>query len=165
MMSASTPVDLASLCAWCGTWIREPDDGFDEEGGDVSHGMCIPCLGSMFELPVEDVYALTEAEVDKLPFGLIELSADGRIRDYGTEEGRRAGFSASTVRGMHFFLDIAPCTRDSEFQRRWDALMEAGEGTDDFEFVFAFRDGHREVRVRMFVDRSQDKHMILLQDQ
>lgn len=136
-----------SRCAWCGAWLSEPADG-PGSGANVSHGVCSDCIGDLLDLPVSDVYDLGPQEVDRLAFGLIEIDAEGIVRNYNAAESRLSGLEPDDVIGRNFFTEVAPCTRDTEFERRWRRLREEGEGRDEFTFVFRFQTGHRIVQVR-----------------
>jgi photoactive yellow protein len=113
---------------------------------------------------VTDVYALSAAEADRLPFGVMELSSDGVVRSYNLAEARMAGLDAGDVIGRHFFREVAPCTRESEVEGHFRELVDAGGGEADLTFVFRFRTGHRLVRIRMLVDAARDSHLLLVHD-
>lgn len=130
----------------------------------VSHGICGACVGDVLELPVTDIYALTAVEADRLPFGVMELSAEGVVRTYNLAEAAMAGLDADEVIGRRFFGDVAPCTRETEVEERFRGLVDGGGGEADFTFVFRFRTGHRLVRIRMLVDPERDAHLLLVHD-
>lgn len=137
-----------SKCAWCGEWLTEPSDegGNDQEG--VSHGVCSNCVGDLLDLPVTDIYELECRDVDRLAFGLIELDEAGIVQQYNAAESRLSGLDPDDVIGKSFFTEVAPCTKETEFERRWLALRDRGAGRDEFTFVFRFRTGHRIVQIR-----------------
>ena len=150
-------------CAWCARVIdsrEEPDAPEDR----TSHGICLDCLGGLLEMPVTDMHDLSSDQVDRLPFGMMELTRMGVVRRYNQAEARLARTDPSRVVGRDFFREVAPCTQATEFEARWRELLKGGGGDADFEFVFRFEHGHRLVRIRMIVDPDLDRNLILVQD-
>lgn len=164
LLRRSTVSDFRLECAWCGTPLEGPGDASPPSAGGLSHGICLDCLGGMLQLPVTDMHALTTEEVDRLPFGLLELTRMGVVRRYNAAEAQLSGLSRETVVGKDFFREVAPCTRATEFEEHWRRLLREGGGDADFEFVFKFRSGHRLVRIRMLVSPELDRTLILVQD-
>jgi photoactive yellow protein len=96
-----------------------------------------------------EVGRLTGAELDALPFGAIQLDANGIILTYNKAEERLAGRSASDVIGKHFFMDVAPCTRVKRFFGAFQTGVDRHDLNEVFDFTFHFPSGTREVRIRM----------------
>lgn len=158
-MSPETIVE----CAWCGSVIERVDDP-NAAADRISHGVCLECLGGLLEMPVTDMHALDSGDVDRLPFGLMELTRMGVVRRYNVTEAELARLEVDSVIGKDFFREVAPCTQATEFEDRWRELHASGGGDADFEFVFRFRHGHRLVRIRMIVEEGGDRNLILVQD-
>lgn len=150
---------MLTLCAWCGDTIV---DG--AAAGPASHGICGACVGTLLDLEVTDIYALGAAEADRLPFGRIELAADGTVRAYNRAEAEMAGLDPGAVLGRNFFTEVAPCTGDTEVERTFRELVRRGGGGAELSFVFRFRGGHRIVRLRVLVAPARDRHLLLVQD-
>ena len=155
--------ELRIECAWCGDVLQRRQTA-GEDGDAVSHGLCISCLGGLLDMPVMDLNSLTEGEVNRLPFGWLELTRMGVVRRYNRTESDLSGLDPDRVRGKDFFREVAPCTQATEFEARWRDLIRNGGGDADFEFVFKFESGHRLVRIRMLVDPDLDQHLLLVQD-
>lgn len=153
-----TPSPSASRCAWCGKPIaRGADQRADAAGKGranangspasfpdtpVSHGICTTCVVELGVYPVESLFAYAREDYDRLPFGIIEVDAQGRILAYNRWEQELSGAEASKVVGRNFFTEVAPCTGVAEFQGRFDALVAARKpARDAFDFVFRFREG------------------------
>lgn len=161
---------LKTFCAWCGSEIRDEGDATSRAPGaaghaTVSHGICGSCAGDLFDVPVTDIYDLGTDLVDALPFGVLELAADGTVRVFNEAEARMSGLDGADVVGHDFFAEVAPCTRDTIVEERFRTLLARGGGDADITFVFRFRTGHRLVRIRMLVDPSRDRHLLLVQDE
>ena len=94
--------------------------------------------------------ALTDEELDALPFGVIALDSEGRIARYNMAEARFARLDRGQVVGRSFFGEVARCTATPEFQGRFDKLTSDATATSvRFEYVFAFRFGAQKVDVDM----------------
>ena len=97
--------------------------------------------------------ALSSAELDALPYGMIQLDARGRVLRYSTAETRLSGLAAADVVGRDFFRDVAPCTQVAEFQGRFEEGVRARQLDAVFSFRFAFRPP-RDVRVHLFYSQA-----------
>lgn len=94
--------------------------------------------------------ALTDEELDALPFGVIALDSEGRIARYNMAEARFARLDRAQVVGRSFFGEIARCTATPEFQGRFDAITRDDAASSlRFEYVFAFRFGAQKVDIDM----------------
>jgi len=60
------------------------------------------------------VQDLTEQELEKLPFGAIQLDTAGRILPFNGFESQISGVSKEQAVGKLFFTEIAPCTNIKE---------------------------------------------------
>lgn len=98
----------------------------------------------------EALHALSDEELDALPFGVIALGEGGRIARYNLAEARFARLDRNAVLGRSFFQEIARCTATPEFQGRFEDLA-GGTATKTvrFGYVFAFRFGAQNVEVDM----------------
>jgi photoactive yellow protein len=107
------------------------------------------------ESAVDMIYAadqLSTAELDALPYGMIQLDSRGVVLRYSQAEAQLSGRSAATVVGRHFFDDVAPCTHVREFYGRFQDGVAAAQLDTVFNFRFAFVPP-RDVRVHMFYSR------------
>ena len=92
---------------------------------------------------------LSLAQIDQLPFGVVRLSADGRVELYSKREAELSGFGDRRALGLGFFTQVAPCMDTPAFRGRLQA--EARDGTVDFELGHTgdFADPSRFIRVRI----------------
>jgi photoactive yellow protein len=91
--------------------------------------------------PTDVVYradALAAAELDALPYGMIQLDASGVVLRYSSAESRLSGMTAESCLGRSFFDEIAPCTHVREFYGRFRDGVAAGRLDAVFTFRFAF---------------------------
>lgn len=138
-------------CAWCQAPIGE-----SEVAG--SHGICGPCVRLLQGLP-----DLSEAELDTLPFGVIELSGQGTVLAYNQAEQSLTGLAASQVCGRNFFGEVAPCTAVQGFQGEFQMFLTGSEPSRSFRFTFRFPSGT--VRVRIMFLRKGDGALVTVRKQ
>ena len=107
------------------------------------------------------IAAMSDADLDELPFGVIELDRDGVIHRYNLAESRFARLDRASVLGKRFFQDVAPCTRTPEFQGRVDEyfalpLVERAD-VRQFSYLFDFKFGAQEVSVEIVRSPNADR--------
>lgn len=95
---------------------------------------------------------MTAAELDALPYGMIQLDSRGVVLRYSSAESRLSGRRAGDVVGRDFFHDVAPCTRVAEFHGRFQDGVRAQQLDAVFTFRFDFRPP-RDVRIHLFYSR------------
>ncbi|MGZ8492406.1 MAG: PAS domain-containing protein, partial [Gemmatirosa sp.] len=103
-------------------------------------------------LPPDPLYgadALSAAELDALPYGMIQLDSRGTILRYSGAESRLSGMTADECVGRNFFEQIAPCTHVHEFYGRFQEGVRAQQLDAVFSFRFAFVPP-KDVRIHMF---------------
>ncbi len=92
---------------------------------------------------------MSDAEIDGLAFGLVELDRDGRILRYNAAEADIAGLEQEGMVGRDFFKDVAPCTRTENFEGRFRQGVEQGKLDIEFAYVFDHQMPQTQVRVHM----------------
>jgi photoactive yellow protein len=93
---------------------------------------------------------LPEEEFDRLPFGAIELDADGRVLRYNGYESRLSGIKKDRAIGKHFFTELAPCTDVQEFYGRFQQGVARQSLHETFRYHFAFKRNPIDVTVTLF---------------
>jgi photoactive yellow protein len=90
--------------------------------------------------------AMSPAELDALPFGVIAMAPDGTVVAYNRTEADSARLSPSRVIGQHFFRSVAPCTNNALIAGRFE-----GEPVLDttLDYVFTLRMLPTPVRLRL----------------
>jgi photoactive yellow protein len=74
---------------------------------------------------------LSDQERHSQPFGVIGLSADGKVRFFSETEARSSGRGDEPTLGLYFFRHVAPCMNTHTVRGRIDAAL--AEGTLDLE--------------------------------
>ncbi len=98
--------------------------------------------------------------LDRLPFGVIGLSADGTVARYNAIEGKSSGLTPARVIGRKFFTSVAPCTNNFMVAHRFETEPELDAVID---YVFTLRMAPTKVRLRL-LKRTGAKLMYLLVD-
>ena len=68
---------------------------------------------------VQTIDSIGEKELDSLPYGVIQLDAQGTVLRYNSYEEGLSGLTRQKVVGKNFFKQIAPCTDMQEFYGRF----------------------------------------------
>jgi photoactive yellow protein len=95
------------------------------------------------------VEALSEEQVDRLPFGAIRLNAKGEAEVFSASERRLSGFGERPALGHRFFTQIAPCMSKPGYLGRIERALAAGTLDLEFTHVGDFADSERELTVRV----------------
>jgi photoactive yellow protein len=103
-------------------------------------------------------------ELDRLPYGMIQLSLTGHILKFNAVESRLASLDQQAQIGKHFFTEVAPCTKVQAFYGRFrdGVLHEALDTT--FNFHFAFKQFPRDVTVRLFYSKRTRTVWVMISD-
>ena len=107
---------------------------------------------------------LSAAELDRLPFGMIQLDASGRILKFNAVESRLAALNQQQQIGKQFFTEVAPCTKVQAFYGRFkEGVMQEHLDTT-FSFHFAFKQNPRDVTVRLFYSKRTRSVWVMVSD-
>lgn len=99
---------------------------------------------------VENVLSrLSDAQLDDLAFGAIELDATGRVLKYNAVEGAITGRDPRQVLGRNFFTEVAPCTNRPEFKGVFDRGVRENNLNTVFEYVFDHKMQPTKVKIHM----------------
>lgn len=102
------------------------------------------------------VDSFTEAELDQLPHGAIQLSTDGTVLKFNAYESQLANLRRESVIGKNFFKQVAPCTDVQEFYGRFRDGVRAKSLHENFRYHFAFKQNPRDVTVTLFYSPTTD---------
>lgn len=79
--------------------------------------------------------ALADAELDALPYGVVEMDLAGHVLRYNATEARYSGLPREWVQGRHFFRDVAPCSNNRHVAGRY----EQASLDETLAYTFALR--------------------------
>jgi len=107
--------------------------------------------------------SVSEAELDSLPYGVIQLDPIGTVLRYNAFEAGLSGLKKQDVVGKNFFKQIAPCTDLQQFQGRFRDGVAAGELHCTFRFHFAFKERPCDVAVTLFYNDRDKTVWVIVQ--
>ena len=113
---------------------------------------------------LENADTMSTEELDKLPYGMIQLDATGRILNYNAVESKLASLRKEDAIGKQFFTEIAPCTRVQDFYGRFKEGVIRESLDTSFRFHFAFKQNPRDVTVRLLYSRRTRTVWVLISD-
>ena len=99
---------------------------------------------------VDNVLArMSPEEIDRLPFGAIQLDASGIILSYNATEGRITGRQPTDMIGRHFFDEVAPCCSTPTFRGAFEDGVKSGQLDTIFNYLFDYRMVPTKVKIHM----------------
>ncbi|MFN3399101.1 MAG: ATP-binding protein [Ferrovibrio sp.] len=104
----------------------------------------------------DDVESLSNADLDRLPIGVLLLRRDGTVLRYNATESRFSGLLPEEVLGRNFFTEVAPCTSFSELRSGFESGLTAGTLNAVLYHTFRFPNRDMRVLVQMRVARDPD---------
>jgi photoactive yellow protein len=113
---------------------------------------------------LEAVDTMGPEELDRLPYGLIQLDRTGRILNYNAVESKLASLRKEDAIGKQFFTEIAPCTKVQEFYGRFKEGVIREALDTSFRFHFAFKQSPRDVTVRLLYSNRTRTVWVLVSD-
>lgn len=113
-------------------------------------------------LDAVQVTAMSDAELDALPFGVICLDGEGKVLRYNLAEARLARLDRAQVVGENFFRRVAPCTATPEFEGRVRAFFAATQLLDRFAYLFDFKFGAQQVDIELVRVPGNDRVYLLV---
>ena len=105
---------------------------------------------------------LSESQIDRLPFGVVRLDAEGVILLYSATEARQSGYGSQPV-GLNFF-EIANCSSKNDVYSQIVRGQEEGHVDLEFALPGDYGDPSREVRIRVQSARQGGVWMFMQRD-
>jgi len=114
---------------------------------------------------LEAADTMATEELDRLPYGMIQLDRTGRILNYNAVESKLASLKKEDAIGKQFFTEIAPCTKVQEFYGRFKEGVIRESLDTSFRFHFAFKQSPRDVTVRLLYSKRTRTVWVLISDE
>ena len=105
---------------------------------------------------------MSPQEIDRLPFGAIQLDATGVVLSYNAAETRITGRQAAEVVGRHFFNEIAPCCNTPIFRGVFDDGVRKAQLDTIFTYVFDYRMNPTKVKIHMRKAMATDTYWVFV---
>ena len=110
------------------------------------------------------VDTLSAEELDRLPYGMIQLDLKGCVVKYNAIESKLASLPQRQQLGKHFFTEVAPCTQVQEFHGRFIQGVRNKALDVSFGFRFAFKQHPRDVSIRIFYSPLTNSVWVMVAD-
>lgn len=107
---------------------------------------------------MNELEAISESAIDRLPYGVITMKKDGIVVHYNTTESTLAGLSPERVVGLDFFTDVAPCTNNYMVAGRY----EEDELDETLDYVFTLRMKPTPVKLRLLKSGAHAQQYMLV---
>lgn len=88
----------------------------------------------------------SQADMDRLSFGIVGMTLDGMVEHYNLAEARLSGLTPARILGRHFFTSVAACTNNFMVAHRFETEPEIDALID---YVFTFHLAPTKVRLRL----------------
>ena len=75
---------------------------------------------------------MSDAELDALPFGVIEMNHQFKVLRYNATESRYSGLASDRAIGQHCFRDVAPWANNRRVAKRYQ--LDSLDETIDYTF-------------------------------
>ncbi len=110
--------------------------------------------GIDFDSPdiVRQVEALSQHQLDRLPFGVILLDRHFVVRFYSETEARESGYGMEPL-GRDFF-EVSQCEDKADLRANWVRAMEQGPVDFDLSRTGDVANPKRELRMRIVSARN-----------
>ena len=105
---------------------------------------------------------MSPEEIERLPFGAIQLDALGVVLSYNAAESRITGRAAADVIGRHFFNEIAPCCNTPIFRGVFDDGVTKAQLDTIFTYLFDYRMSPTKVKVHMRKAMATDTYWVFV---
>ncbi len=114
---------------------------------------------------LEAADSMAAEELDRLPYGMIQLDRTGRILNYNAVESKLASLRKEDAIGKQFFTEIAPCTKVQDFYGRFKEGVIHESLDTSFRFHFAFKQNPRDVTVRLLYSKRSRTVWVMISDE
>jgi photoactive yellow protein len=109
---------------------------------------------------LHDLEAMSAAERDTLPFGVVGFAADTIVQIYNATEARMSGLDPATVVGVPFFDAVAQCMNNFMVAQRFE---DEPELDDIFPYVLTLRMRPTKVRLRLLATAETPRRYVLIE--
>ena len=106
--------------------------------------------------------SLTQADADKLPFGVVKVDPDGTISIYNKWESEMAGVAKDQAVGQNFFKQVAPCTNNRLVFGRFKKGVDKGELDSVVPYTFTYRMNPTNVDLHLYHDNSSQTNWVFV---
>ena len=107
------------------------------------------------------LHALTDRELNALPFGVIKVDDSGVILFYNKYESELASVPVHEALGKNFFTQLAPCSNSRLFYGYFKEGIVAGSMDKSYMYTFSYKMRPTLVRVHLYKDRMNNNWVMI----
>jgi|GEM_PF-3281359 len=109
---------------------------------------------TVFRVPLEKVQKIRPRQIDCLPYGMLEVTADGTIVNYFPSQSQSLVAEPPQIRGRNLFADLLLGEMFPGLRQVTRDLLEQGGGSERLLLVFAL--AHQTIRLSVVVTAVAD---------
>jgi photoactive yellow protein len=135
-------------------------DRADAQDEDASASPPDEPTGSVDELHYDDedlgekLRHADDGQLDKAPFGIIQVDDEGTVEFFNQYEAELSGMDPDDVVGRNFFTQVAPCTNNRLFRGRFKKGVRRGELDETFTYTYTYKMRPTLVDVHLYRDSA-----------
>ncbi|WP_246838716.1 PAS domain-containing protein [Leptospira stimsonii] len=111
---------------------------------------------------VSKIDGLSRAEIDSLPYGVIQVDDQGKILIFNRFESEKANVPVKEAEGKTFFTQVAPCTNNAIFWGSFEKGVKQGEMDLIFPYTFTYKMRPTPVVVHLYKSKASKKNWIFV---
>ncbi len=121
----------------------------------------MPMTETSFEsVALRDLEAMSDADRDALPFGVVGFGADTAVQTYNATEAQLSGLDPATVIGVPFFDAVAQCMNNFMVAQRFEDEPDIDA---IIPYVLTLRMRPTRVRMRLLAAAEAPRRYILIE--
>jgi len=107
---------------------------------------------------IDQLNSASTSDYNAAGFGIVQMSHDGKVTDYNSNQAEHTGMSKSAVMNKHFFTQVAPCTNNFMVAQKFENEASLD---NKLPYTFTIKMAPTPVNLRLLKDT---KHQYLLCD-
>ncbi len=109
----------------------------------------------------EELRHASPDELNRAPFGIIQLDDAGTVQFYNRYESNLSGIDPDKAVGTNFFTELAPCSNNPLFLGRFKNGVREGELDEYFTYTFTYKMRPTLVDVRLYRDEAGNNWIMI----
>ena len=91
----------------------------------------------------------SSAQLDAQDFGIVKMDHSGAVVDYNKAQSALTSMQKNSVKGKHFFSEVAPCTNNFLVSQKYQSNQTLDESLD---YTFTLKMSPTPVKLRLLKD-------------
>ncbi len=120
-------------------------------------------MGFVPDSTLKSLNAMTESQLDQLPYGVVKVDDTGVVQMYNRYEAELAGIDQHGTKGRNFFTEIAPCTNNRLFFGRFKDGVVKNDVNVAMPYTFTYKMRPTNVNIHIWRDQTSRANWVLVQ--